>query len=75
MMQRVLDIQKPKQLPFLEAVCWDLGDISQLNEDEMLNRYERGWAYRGVLADLEGEERAFLRQLARAKGSWLQVNV
>jgi hypothetical protein len=41
----------------------------------MLNRYERGWVYRGVLADLEGEEKAFLRQLAKAKGSWLQVNV
>jgi len=32
----------------------------------MLNRYERGWHYRGILADLEGEELDFLRRLAHA---------
>jgi hypothetical protein len=74
-MQQILNIQKPERLPFLEAVCWDLDDINHLDQDEMLNRYERGWAYRGVLADLEGEEKVFLQQLAKAKGSWLQVNV
>ena len=66
---------RPRNLPFLTAICWDLGDVRVLTDDEMLNRYERGWDYRGVLADLEGEELAFLRQLAKAKGSWLQVDV
>lgn len=65
----------PRKLPFLTAICWDLGDVRVLTADEMLNRYERGWNYRGVLADLEGEERAFLRQLAIIKGSWLQTDV
>jgi len=74
-MQDVFHLQKPKKLPFLEAVCWDLGNINQLDQDEILNRYERGWEYRGVLADLEGDEKAFLIPLAKAKGSWLQVNV
>lgn len=65
----------PKHLPFLEAVCWDLGDVHDLTPDEMLNRYERSWDYRGTLADLEGREKAFVRRLAAAKGSWLQVDV
>ncbi|WP_262731430.1 hypothetical protein [Alloalcanivorax marinus] len=65
----------PGRLPFLEAVCWDLRDVHGLTPDEMLNRYERGWEYRGALADLEGQERAFVHKLAVAKGSWLQVDV
>ena len=74
-MQDAANLQRPDRLPFLEAVCWDLGDINQLTLDEMLNRYERGWDYLGVLADLEGAEKIFLAKLARAKGSWLQSNV
>ena len=52
-----------------------LRDVHDLTPDEMLNRYERGWEYRGALADLEGQERAFVHKLAVAKGSWLQVDV
>jgi len=74
-MQAPFNLHKPERLPFLEAICWDLNDINHLNYDEMLNRYERGWLYKGVLADLEGDEKLFLHRLARAKGSWLQVNV
>lgn len=69
------NILKPQQLPFLEAVCWDLADVHKLDLDEMLNRYERGWNYEGTLADLEGQEKAFVHELAEAKGSWLQLNV
>ncbi|MFT6906332.1 MAG: hypothetical protein ACJAS1_002998 [Oleiphilaceae bacterium] len=69
------NINVPKQLPFLEAVCWDLGDVHALDLNEMLNRYERGWENKGVLADLNGIERGFLTQLAKIKGSWLQVDV
>lgn len=74
-MNTATSIHPPRELPFLSAICWDLRDISILTHDEMLNRYERGWEYRGVLADLEGEELAFLRQLAKMKGSWLQTDV
>jgi hypothetical protein len=68
-------IRQPSQLPFLQAICWELGDVRVLNLDEMLSRYERGWTYKGVLADLEGEEKAFLKRLAKEKGSWLQLDV
>jgi len=37
----------------------------------MLNRYERGWRYRGVLADLEGEELDFVHNLAKKTDSWI----
>lgn len=69
------DFDIPKHLPFLEAVCWDLGDVHDLTPDEMLNRYERSWDYRGTLADVEGREKTFVRTLAAAKGSWLQLDV
>ena len=46
-----------------------------LSIDEMLNRYERGWANKSVLADLNEEEKRFLAQIAREKGSWLQLDV
>lgn len=69
------EIQKPNKLPFLEAVCWDLCDTSVLDQDEILDRYERGWGYRGILADINPEEQLFILNLARAKGSWLQTCV
>lgn len=69
------DEKIPENLPFLEAICWDLANVHKLTPDEMLCRYERGWDYRGALADLDGKEKAFLAALARAKGSWLQVHV
>ena len=74
-MQPRLNIAVPNKLPFLEAVCWDLGDIHVLDLDEMLNRYERGWENKGVLADLNEPEKSFVAELAKAKGSWLQVDV
>lgn len=74
-MQSHLNIVVPNKLPFLEAVCWDLGDIYALNLDEMLSRYERGWDNKGVLADLDGDEKNFVAELAKAKGSWIQVDV
>ncbi|HCR79231.1 MAG: hypothetical protein U9Q93_06810 [Pseudomonadota bacterium] len=74
-MKQHIEVRVPQHLPFLEAICWDLRNVRVLTNDEMLNRYERGWAYRGVLADLEGTERGFVKQLATRKGSWLQVDV
>jgi hypothetical protein len=68
-------VKPPAHLPFLQAICWQQLDVSQLTDDEMLDLYERGWIYRGVLADLEGEERVFLKTLAEAKQSWLSNDV
>lgn len=61
----------PTNLPFLTSICWDLEDIGILTLDEMLARYERGWHFNGVLADLEGDELRFVRRLAQEKGSWM----
>lgn len=61
----------PVHLPFLQAICWQRGNVTDLDADEMLDLYERGWNYRGVLADLEGDELAFVKALAQAKHSWL----
>ena len=68
-------LYRPEKLPFLEAVCWDLHNINLLTDDEALNHYERGWCYKDVLADLSGEEEAFMAHLAKTKGSWLQTRV
>lgn len=52
-----------------------MDNVHMLNIDEMLNRYERGWANRGVLADLNDVEKRFVAQIAKEKGSWLQLDV
>lgn len=66
----------PDRLPFLEALCWDLpAGIKDLDEDDALNRYERGWRYQGALAEVGADEKAFIKQLADKKGSWLAVHV
>jgi hypothetical protein len=51
----------PRQLPFLEGLPWsDRGWRG--GPLEMLQRYEAGWRWRGVLADPTEEELAFVRQ-------------
>ena len=74
-MNTQIDIKLPQQLPFLQAICYDLRDVTVLTMDEILNRYERGWKYKGTLADLGTEERDFLAKLVRHKKSWLPVDV
>ena len=68
---RYEEINIPKHLPFLKAICWQTQDIKHFTLPAMLNRYERGWKYRGVLADLEGEELEFVRKLAQKADSWI----
>lgn len=46
-----------------------------LSQDEIIDRYERGWNYKGVLADITSQEKQYIAHLAKAKGSWLQVNI
>ena len=41
----------------------------------MLSRYERGWQYRGVLADIGADKQRFIHDLALAGGSWLVNDV
>ncbi|MCP4105651.1 MAG: hypothetical protein GY749_08960 [Desulfobacteraceae bacterium] len=65
----------PAGLPFLQAVCWQIKDIRHFTLSEMLCRYESGWKYRGVLADLEGEELEFVRRLVKEFGSWIANDI
>jgi hypothetical protein len=61
----------PHDLPFLRAICWQTEDIEHFTPLEMLQRYERGWHYRGVLADLGEMEQAYLKFLCQEYRSWL----
>jgi hypothetical protein len=69
------NIRIPDRLPFLEAIGWSMKDLRLLSPAEMLRCYERGWRYRGVLADLEGKELDFVRELAHKIGSWVSGDV
>ncbi|GAA6618767.1 hypothetical protein [Scytonema sp. NUACC26] len=64
-----------KKLPFLEAICWQTENVYQFTPEEMLSRYERGWRYREIFNNLEGEELNFLRELAERYHSWLLVEL
>jgi hypothetical protein len=66
-------VSVPQKLPFLEAVCWQTENPYRLSPEEMLCRYERGWRYRGVVADLEEEERQFVQNLGQRYGSWISM--
>ena len=65
----------PKQLPFLKSICWQTADVHHFTPEQMLSRYERGWEYRQLFGNPEGEELYFLRQLAKRYHSWLQVEL
>ncbi|MDH5546599.1 MAG: hypothetical protein OEZ43_13470 [Gammaproteobacteria bacterium] len=65
----------PEQLPFLNAICWQTADVFHFTPEEMLNRYERGWNYRDVFGEPEGAEKDFIKQLAAAFGSWINLEI
>ena len=65
----------PEKLPFLEAICWQTENVYRLNPEQMLSRYERGWRYRNLFNNLEGQELSFLKQLAKQYNSWLQSDI
>lgn len=65
----------PKKLPFLESICWQTDDVYRFTPEEMLSRYERGWRYRDMFNNLEGEELYFLKELARYYKSWLMASL
>ncbi|HVY48754.1 MAG TPA: hypothetical protein VHB21_22855 [Minicystis sp.] len=69
------DMMPPRELPFLESISWFDARPRDLSQREMLARYEKGFRFVGVTADLDGEERAFVRALARRFGSELEGRV
>jgi len=62
----------PKQLPFLESICWQNSNVYKFSLEEMLSRYERGWEYRDLFNNLKDEEIKFIGKLAKRYNSWLQ---
>jgi hypothetical protein len=61
----------PAELPFLQAICWQIANVKNLTFPEMLCRYESGWHYWGVLGETNSEELAFIRQISQHYQSWL----
>jgi hypothetical protein len=61
----------PAKLPFLQAICWQVANVKNLNLQEMLCRYESGWHYWGVLGKPNSEELAFIQQISQHYQSWL----
>ncbi len=64
-----------RQLPFLNALCWQIADIDRLTRSEILQTYERGWRHLGVIAQPSDEEWQFIRDLSNQYGSWLQPDL
>jgi hypothetical protein len=65
--------RRPKDLPFLEAICWQTTPVQlqTLEPLELLRCYERGWQYLDVVAEPSSEEWTFIQQLVKHYGSWL----
>ncbi|MEG4229859.1 nucleotidyl transferase AbiEii/AbiGii toxin family protein [Microcoleus sp. N9_B2] len=61
----------PAELPFLQAICWQVANVHNLSFKEMLCRYESGWHYWGVLGQPDSEELAFIQQISQHSQSWL----
>jgi hypothetical protein len=64
-----------RQLPFLNALCWQIADVDRLTQVEILQTYERGWRQLGVLAQPNDEEWQFIRDLSHQYKSWLQADL
>lgn len=65
-----MHLQQPIKLPFLEFIGWQIADVYQLSQPEMLANYERGWRYKN-LASPPVSELAFIKQLVFTYKSWL----
>ncbi|MEG3840840.1 nucleotidyl transferase AbiEii/AbiGii toxin family protein [Microcoleus sp. herbarium14] len=61
----------PAEMPFLQAICWQIANVKNLTFPEMLCRYESGWHYWGVLGEPNSEELAFIQQISQHYQSWL----
>lgn len=62
-----------KKLPFLRSLLWQGDRERSLGDQDMLDLYERGWRFLDVLAKTTIEEITYIRDLAAAHGSWLEV--
>jgi len=65
----------PAELPFLQAICWQVADVKKMTLKEMLSRYESGWDYWGVLGKPSSEEQAFIQPISQHYQSWLVAEI
>lgn len=68
-------VNVPRNLPFLESICWQMKDVREFTPEEMLGCYERGWKYKNLFNNLEGDELDFLIKIANIYDSWLKVEL
>ena len=69
-------LRQPASLPLLEAICKKLNQlVNREDEQRVLALYERGWIFKGVLCNLEGEEARYVRALAGRYNSWIARQV
>ncbi len=61
----------PQKLPFLESIGWQLKNVYQLNEKEMIQLYQRNWHYRYTFKNLKDEEEGFIYYLPNKYNSWI----
>ncbi|MUG94197.1 nucleotidyl transferase AbiEii/AbiGii toxin family protein [Scytonema sp. UIC 10036] len=61
----------PQNLPFLESVGWQLNNVYQLTEKEMIQLYQRNWYHQTTFNNLKEEEKDFVHYLAKKYNSWI----
>ncbi|MBW4616785.1 MAG: nucleotidyl transferase AbiEii/AbiGii toxin family protein [Desmonostoc vinosum HA7617-LM4] len=61
----------PQNLPFLESVGWQLNNVYQLTEKEMLQLYQRNWHHQTTFNNFQKSEKDFVHYLAKKYNSWI----
>ncbi|MBD2195108.1 nucleotidyl transferase AbiEii/AbiGii toxin family protein [Calothrix anomala FACHB-343] len=61
----------PPNLPFLKSIGWQINNINQLTEKEMLQLYQRNWHHKSTFRNFSKEEKDFVHYLAQKYKSWI----
>lgn len=69
-------LRRPAKLPLLDAICKKLNQRVNLDsEQSVLGLYERGWIFKGVIANMDDQEARYVRALANKYNSWIARQV
>ncbi len=60
-----------QKLPFLESIGWQLKNVYQMTEKEMVQLYQRNWHHQTTFNNLKQEEKDFVHYLAKKYNSWI----
>lgn len=60
-----------QKLPFLESIGWQLKNVYQMSEKEMVQLYQRNWHHQTTFNNLKQEEKDFVHYLAKKYNSWI----